>query len=275
MNRWHTLRTMTAASLVAILLAFCIPLEAKRSRYNNRKKKPTKTTIIKAVASTNTQSFAYYQQKTYEFLRHLNARNIDTVSVEIMPQHDPQHGSAAGYANGSVIRLNMESFRLQSHAQNLFTCAHEAAHYACGHTYIHPHTPRRSSFVVEQEADEAAARMLCTHGYAWVVEECVKQLHLHIQYGSDAHTSDGVHPTYAQQHTYLKIIVAKHVHNRLYPQAQQPIMPEPETPRAEMQGSKKSRFSTQEFYIYTALCASVLVMYLKNKWYSNAVLFRI
>jgi hypothetical protein len=267
MNMHYTIRLAAVTRLaLGLLLCFCAPLEARKSRHsnnNNRKKKPTQTTIIKAVSAADTQSFAYYQQKTYEFLGNLNAQNRHAVTVEIMPTTDPHYRDCAGYANGSVIRLNMESFKRQSNAQNLFTCAHEAAHYACGHTYVHPYAAKRSSFVVEREADETAARMLCKHGYAWVVEECVSQLSLHMRYG-DAHTSDGIHPTYAQQHEYLKTIVA-HNHS-LHPHAEQPTVEKPEP---------KHKNYTQELCIYSAICASIVVMYLKNKWYPHSAWLRI
>ncbi len=271
MNIVHSIRNMPISHIIMVLL-FCLsmPLEARKSRTNNyRKKQPPQKTIIKAVATTDTHSFAYYQQKTYEFLGHLNAHNRDRVSIEIMPRHDNHYHSSVGYAAGDAIRLNMESFNRQTHAQNLFTCAHEAAHYACGHTWIRPDQPQRSSLIVEQEADETAARMLCTHGYTWVVKDCVDQLYSHILYGNP-HISDGIHPTYAQRHQYLSTIVARnsraqsngHQHNNA-PGTPEPIITDAKQPRS------------YEAYLWAALCAGMVALYLKERWYTQAHWLRI
>lgn len=137
----------------------------------------------------------HYTYYTRQFLGNLGVRNPAAVPVRKINRNDPLYG-AAGYADGHAIHLNEDTFAGNSEACNLFTCAHEAAHHALGHAF----QGHRNIVVIEQEADETAARMLCTHGYRWIVEEEVRS----------ARVEDNDHPTNQQRRRYLSAILAAH-----------------------------------------------------------------
>lgn len=137
----------------------------------------------------------HYTYYTRQFLGNLGVRNPAAVPVRKINRNDPLYG-AAGYADGTAIHLNEDTFAGNSEACNLFTCAHEAAHHALGHAF----QGHRNIVIIEQEADETAARMLCTHGYRWVVEEEVRS----------GRIEDNDHPTNQQRRRYLNAILAAH-----------------------------------------------------------------
>jgi len=148
-----------------------------------------------ALAVNASEHYTYY---TRQFLGNLGVRNPAAVPVRKINRNDPLYG-AAGYADGHAIHLNEDTFAGNSEAGNLFTCAHEAAHFALGH----PYQVYRDTLEIEQEADETAARMLCTHGYRWIVEEEVRS----------GRIEDNDHPTNRQRRQYLSVILAAHGYN--------------------------------------------------------------
>lgn len=144
----------------------------------------------------------HYTYYTRQFLGNLGVRNPATVPVRRISVNDPLYNNAAGYSDGTAIHLNEDTFANHSEGNNLFTCAHEAAHHALRHAFqVH-----RDTLVIEQEADVTAARMLCTHGYRWVVEEKVDLLRRLVRAGQGGHT-DGLHPTTQEEYEYLRRVL--------------------------------------------------------------------
>ena len=144
------------------------------------------------------QRFTYYEKKTREFLGYLNCPNAQTAPISAMQKDDERYQSCAGYAgvNGIVLNLDRATF-------DLFTCAHEAAHYALKH-----HKSGRPSLEVEQEADCTAARLLCLYGHRPVVEFQISQLYMNnTLMGYEHH--DGMHPSYEKQYAYLSAILCE------------------------------------------------------------------
>jgi len=119
-----------------------------------------------------------YQEYTHKFMETLGYSRAKQVHVFEMSSWDDAYRHAAAYSDPTGIILNLNQFKHDSIATNLFECAHEAAHIALGHTYIVHHLDETNrhkkmsppSTAEEQEADIAAARMLCNNGYRWVVE---------------------------------------------------------------------------------------------------------
>ncbi len=162
-----------------------------------------------ALSVAQEHSFTYYQSKTHEFLKNLYGHIPRRVRVELMDPADTTFGeSCPAYASGNVIRLNMNVLKNYCDADSLFICAHEAAHIFCGHTFASPKN-RLSPTQTEQEADEIAAQMLCTHGYYWVVKKYVQLLAKDIARGY-GDISDDDHPTSAQKYVYLEKILAQY-----------------------------------------------------------------
>jgi len=170
-----------------------------------------KILFVMSVFLTGTQTILgainaseYYTYYTREFLGNLGQRNPSAVPIRKMSRNDQFYDTAAGYANGTAIYLNEDLFEggRRSDGINLFTCAHEAAH----HALRHPYQTRRNGLEIEQEADETAARMLCTYGYRWVVEEEVALLRQLVNAGQ-GHYTDGAHPTTQQQYVYLRRVL--------------------------------------------------------------------
>ena len=152
----------------------------------------------------------YYTDHTREFLSFLGHKNPSTVPVRKMDKNDSQHETThksglyvAGYTDGRTIYLN-EDFFAKSHSEgiNLFTCAHEAAHYVLGHS----RQAGRSSLEIEKEADVHAARMLCKNGYKWVLRDEVRHLKQLVD-SEQGHLTDGKHPTMQEQYVYLSKIL--------------------------------------------------------------------
>jgi hypothetical protein len=150
--------------------------------------------------------FKFYEAKTREFLEYLKYPNADQIEIYPMAEDDPRHEHAAGYAssNGTIV-LQLYENRGWSDAYCLFTCAHEAAHHACGHVGLTGMFDKRDSFAIEKEADVTAARMLCAHGYRWVVEKEVEYLFRQVESGHEL--NDGIHPSYKEKHVYLAAVL--------------------------------------------------------------------
>ncbi len=159
----------------------------------------------------------YYTDHTREFLSLLGHKNPSAVPVRKIDKNDPQHETThksglcvAGYTDGRAIYLNEDFFaKNYSEGINLFTCAHEAAHYVLKH----PQQRGRNSLEIEKEADVHAARMLCKNGYKWVVRDEVNHLRQLVNAGQ-GHLTDGKHPTLQEQYDYLsKILENNHEDN--------------------------------------------------------------
>lgn len=152
----------------------------------------------------------YYADYTRKFLGFLGHKNPSAVPVRKIDKNDSQHKTThnsglcvAGYTDGKAIYLNEDFFaKNYSEGINLFTCAHEAAHYVLKH----PQQTGRSSLVIEKEADMYAARMLCKNGYKWVVQDEVRHLGQLVDSGQ-GHLTDGKHPTIHEQYVYLSKVL--------------------------------------------------------------------
>jgi hypothetical protein len=177
----------------------------------------TLSSVVHTMVGINASE--YYTHHTHKFLGFLGHPNPSQVPIRKMDKNDPQHKttrksglSVAGYTDGSVIYLNEDFFaKNNSESINLFTCAHEAAHYMLGHS----HQTRKNNIKMEKEADVHAARMLCKNGYKWVVKGEVHHLARLVQTGQ-GDLSDGDHPTIEEQHKYLsKVLKAYREDNAL------------------------------------------------------------
>lgn len=146
----------------------------------------------------------YYADYAREFLGYFGHINPFAVPIRKMSKNDKRYATAAGYANGSSICLNEDFFakRHRLEGANLFTCAHEAAHYVFGH----PYQENRSILEREKEADICAADMLCKHGYKWILKQEILKLKQLIDAEKGSWT-DGEHPTLQQQYNYLSKIL--------------------------------------------------------------------
>lgn len=167
----------------------------------------------------NINASKYYTDHTREFLVFLGHKNPSTVPVRKIDKNDSQHKTThksglcvAGYTDGRAIYLN-EDFFAKNHSEgiNLFTCAHEAAHYVLKH----PQQIGRSSLEIEKEADIHAARMLCKNNYKWVVKDEVRHLEQLVNAGQ-GHLTDGKHPTIHEQYIYLSKVLENNRENNLY-----------------------------------------------------------
>jgi len=165
----------------------------------------------------------YYTDHTREFLGYLGHANPSEVPVRKMDQNETTSKSGlciAGYTDGRAIYLN-EDFFARNHSEgiNLFTCAHEAAHYVLRHSS----QKGRINLEIEKEADVHAARMLCKHGYKWVVNQKVRHLKRLIDAGKGDLT-DGKHPTLQQEYVYLsKVLETNSKNNNSYKEAVEDI----------------------------------------------------
>jgi len=146
----------------------------------------------------------YYTRYTHEFLGYLGQNNPLVVPVSKITPNDRFYKGAAGYACADGIYINEDLLASKPfpEAVKLFTCAHEATHFALGH----PYQVKRKVLEIEQEADVEAARMLCRNGYRWIVQGHVDNLRNLVNAGRGNHT-DGQHPTTQQQHTYLSAVL--------------------------------------------------------------------
>ncbi|HLG29952.1 MAG TPA: hypothetical protein VI387_07055 [Candidatus Brocadiales bacterium] len=147
----------------------------------------------------------YYTRYTREFLGCLGHKNPSAVPVNKITPNDRYYKGAAGYASATGININEDFLASKpfSEAVKLFTCAHEATHFALGH----PYQVNRKVLEIEQEADVEAARMLCKNGYTWIVQGHVDNLRRLVNAGL-GDRSDGQHPTYRQQYGYLSNVLA-------------------------------------------------------------------
>ncbi|HRN78162.1 MAG TPA: hypothetical protein PLU71_02905 [Candidatus Dependentiae bacterium] len=182
-------------------------------------------TVIASICSTvqsnprTMQSFAYYQQKTREFLTHLGVNNANAVQVKRLQRSNNSvlgHTAFSGTFNhlGIMVRgsmeicLNEQAFRHISEGMRLFTCAHEAAHYARNHPMTATLQGNRVQVIrLEQEADEYAARMLCANGYRWVVQEVCNNAYQFVRNGQGHIQPDHEHPSYSTTYGYLTQIL--------------------------------------------------------------------
>lgn len=162
-------------------------------------------------------SFKLYEGLVREFLGHLGHSNPESIAISLMPEHDERKDKTAGYFLENTIVLNLKTMHDNQYecASILFTCAHEAAHCVLHHSAksIMDFLGKSTEFLqyrigLEKEADEAAARMLCAHGYRWVVEETVAKLGQFIaSYPDKAHHRNGWRPTYLDKYLYLSTIL--------------------------------------------------------------------
>lgn len=168
------------------------------------------TVLTAGIAQTafGVNASAYYTRYTHEFLGYLGQNNPTAVQISKITPNDRFYKGAAGYACAAGIYINEDLLASKPfpEAVKLFTCAHEAAHFALGH----PYQVRRPILEIEQEADETAARMLCNNGYRWIVQGHVNNLNNLVKAGL-GDSSDKVHPTYRQQHRYLSAILGNPV----------------------------------------------------------------
>lgn len=174
----------------------------------NNLKKTLILTILVASGMAQTafgvNASEYFTRHTREFLGYLGHHNPASVPVNKIMANDPNYRGAAGYAGAFDININEDLLaRLRvSDACKLFTCAHEAAHFALGHAY----QVRRNVLEIEQEADVEAGRMLCQHGYRWVLQGEVDHLRNLVNAGR-GNVTDGQHPTTQQRYTYLNNVL--------------------------------------------------------------------
>lgn len=168
---------------------------------------------------SNSNASKYYTDHTRKFLGFLGHKNPLSVPIRKIDKNDEQHEtthnsglSLAGYTDGKAIYLN-EDFFAKNHTEgiNLFTCAHEAAHYVLKH----PQQKKRSCLEIEKEADIYAARMLCKNNYKWVVKDEVRHLKQLVNTGQ-GHLTDGKHPTIHEQYIYLSKILENNRKGNLY-----------------------------------------------------------
>lgn len=153
----------------------------------------------------------YYADYTREFLGLLGHKNPSAVPIRKMNKNDSQHKNApksglniAAYTDRNAIYLNEDFFaKNYSEGTNLFTCAHEAAHYVLEHSR---QAGKRNRLEIEKEADIYAARMLCKHGYKWIVKDQVNDFKRFVDTGK-GHLTDGKHPTIQERYVYLNKIL--------------------------------------------------------------------
>jgi len=214
-----------------------------------------------AMHNNRMQPFAYYQNKTHEFLTNLGAHNANTVRVERLQTRDNNtlgHTSFVGTIRGNVmthgtyrICLNENAFRNISESMRLFTCAHEAAHYTCNHPMrIMAQGHQNNVVQFEQEADEYAARMLCANGYMWVVQDVCNNAQRLVTRGQGHVSPDQDHPTYGATYNYLSRILQQHRQQgaTAQPRAQrgQRIAPQPQrTPQRQAPAHRNAPRTTQ------------------------------
>lgn len=166
----------------------------------------------------NSEQYAYYTDKTREFLKNLGYKNAATLPIIATHSHNYKSleknrfaRAPKSFANitGIVLRFG----RNESEDAKLFTCAHEAAHIACGHCNIMTRLiNKQDSFACEKEADITAARMLCNNGYRWVVEKEVENLFYTVKSGYEH--NDGIHPSFKETYEYLSAVLQEPVKER-------------------------------------------------------------
>ncbi len=167
--------------------------------------------IAGALALSNVNSmhaaydFSYYEQKTRTFLNYYGCSTHATVSIQPIQQTEKRPGwIISAFTNSTGIYLNMEEFEHNHYGINLFTCAHEAAHWAFHSEHL------KITYDLEQDADIKAAEMLCTYGYAWVVQEKINELEAIIeedQERADKFNEEKPRPTIRTRHHYLSHIL--------------------------------------------------------------------
>lgn len=124
-------------------------------------------TAISTIPLSGKPSFDYYAQKTRMFIKYFGYENPNLVGIHRIEQYEKRPGWVIrAYTDQHGIHLNEAEFEKESEGTNLFTCAHEAVHFVF-------HQDRSASYDIEMDADIKAAEMLCSKGYAWVVQESI------------------------------------------------------------------------------------------------------
>lgn len=165
--------------------------------------------------------FQYYEAKTREFLKYLGCADADTIAIFPMEREDACYAWADGICTPHGMLLKID--KISSPAEMLFLCAHEASHHACRHVqlsstekiadkilfgklrkirnFLHNHTLDH-----EREADRTAAKMLCEHGYGWVVEAVS-----HVRHSSALLGFQNIkdHPSFQEQSQFLSDTIKK------------------------------------------------------------------
>jgi hypothetical protein len=176
-----------------------------------------KTTSIFIVASVITamspahaaHDFTYYEHKTRTFLNYYGCTTHDTVTIQPIKQAEKRPGWIINaFTNSTGIYLNMEEFDQNNCGLNLFICAHEAAHWAFHAEFS------KITYELEQDADVKAAEMLCSYGYAWVVQEKIEELQSIIDDNeqlADKINEEKPRPTIRTRHQYLTHILESYL----------------------------------------------------------------
>ena len=170
----------------------------------------TTSTFFAATSDETSSYFNFYIKKTREFLYHLHCptyKNVPIKKVSNNKKSIKEGWIRYGYTDGKAIYLNQEIFAQEVEGLNLFTCAHEAAHYALRHPF-----DSRSVIEIEKEADIVAAQMLCSQGYSWVVNEQLNYLKAFIDAGQ-GNQHDGEHPSSVERYEYLAPILAEYTNS--------------------------------------------------------------
>jgi hypothetical protein len=153
--------------------------------------------------------FAYYEQKTRTFLNYYGCQTYETVTIQPIKQTEKRPGWIINaFTNSTGIYLNMEEFEQHRCGLNLFICAHEAAHWV----FHGEHS--KITYELEQDADVKAAEMLCSHGYAWVVQEKIDDLREIIEDNADLAdrtNEEKPRPTIRTRHQYLTHILESYL----------------------------------------------------------------
>ena len=146
--------------------------------------------------------FAYYAHKTRKFIEYFGHASADTVPIKPIEQYEKRAGwTINAYRTKEGIFLNTDVLLTEAHGINLFTCAHEAAHWVF-------HDIHAKGYDIEQDADTKAAEMLCNNGYAWVVQEKINDLATMIEDGhGQTIDPNKPRPTVQTRHQYLSHIL--------------------------------------------------------------------
>ena len=136
-----------------------------------------------------------YADETRDFLEYLGHKNKNIVRVEEMDKNYKNYNAAAGYCDGELIAIK-DDYAATNLGNGLFTCAHEAAHYALRHRYH-----ARDSKKYEKEADLMAAYTLCGLGLESAVIDRIDYIDSFSDIAKDK--DDGKHPTPREEHKYL------------------------------------------------------------------------
>jgi|GEM_PF-3205373 len=168
------------------------------------------TSVITAVCPAHAaHDFAYYEHKTRTFLNYYGCTTHDTVTIQPIKEAEKRKDWIINaFTNSTGIYFNMAAFDQKSCGLNLFICAHEAAHWAFHAEFS------KITYELEQDADIKAAEMLCEHGYAWVVQEKIEELHNIIEDNeqlADKINEEKPRPTIRTRHHYLTHVLESYL----------------------------------------------------------------